>query len=78
MGLATIINMICLVCVPAWGHGAATLAWTLWWIDVVVALATNTYLPFAMYALALIPTFSTNLMLIDPTECTHMKLSFQQ
>lgn len=48
MGLATIINMICFVCVPAWGSWAATLAWTLWWIDVVISLANNMYLPFAM------------------------------
>lgn len=49
MGLATIINMICFVCVPAWGQWAATLAWTLWWIDAVISLANNMYLPFAMY-----------------------------
>ncbi|KAJ5215595.1 C4-dicarboxylate transporter/malic acid transport protein [Penicillium cinerascens] len=48
MGLATIINMICFVCVPAWGSWAATLAWTLWWIDVVISLANNMYLPFAI------------------------------
>jgi len=46
MGLATIINMIVLVCVPAWGPWAATLAWTLWWIDVVLSLGTNLLLPF--------------------------------
>ncbi|KAJ5345878.1 C4-dicarboxylate transporter/malic acid transport protein [Penicillium brevicompactum] len=49
MGLATIINMICFVCVPAWGNWAGTLAWTLWWIDAVISLANNMYLPFAMY-----------------------------
>lgn len=46
MGLATIINMIVFVCVPAWGPWAATLAWTLWWIDVVLSLGTNLLLPF--------------------------------
>jgi tellurite resistance protein TehA-like permease len=46
MGLATIVNMIVFVCVPAWGPGAATLAWVLWWIDVVLAVGTNFYLPF--------------------------------
>lgn len=49
MGLATIINMVCFVCVPAWGQWAAILAWTLWWIDAVISLANNMYLPFAMY-----------------------------
>jgi hypothetical protein len=46
MGLATIINMICKVCVPAWGPWVVTFAWTLWWIDVVLAVGTNLYLPF--------------------------------
>ncbi|KAH7109598.1 sulfite transporter Ssu1 [Dendryphion nanum] len=46
MGLATIINMIVFVCVPAWGSWAAILAWVLWWIDVILALGTNLLLPF--------------------------------
>jgi tellurite resistance protein TehA-like permease len=46
MGLATIINMIVYVCVPAWGHGFLMFAWVLWWIDVVLAIGTNFYLPF--------------------------------
>ena len=46
MGLATIINMIVFVCVPAWGHSFLILAWTLWWIDVALAVGTNFYLPF--------------------------------
>ena len=50
MGLATIINMIVLVCVPSWGNGVAQFAWALWWIDVVLATSTCFYLPFvAMY-----------------------------
>lgn len=46
MGLATIINMLVFVCVPAFGSHFVTLAWTLWWFDVVMALATCMYLPF--------------------------------
>ena len=46
MGLATIINMIVFVCVPAWGQRFAMLAWGLWWVDVVLAISTNFYLPF--------------------------------
>ncbi|KAI1324958.1 sulfite transporter Ssu1 [Xylariaceae sp. FL0255] len=46
--LATIINMIVFVCVPAWGNWAASLAWALWWVDVVLAIATNCYLPFVI------------------------------
>ncbi|KIV79964.1 hypothetical protein PV11_07502 [Exophiala sideris] len=48
MGLATIINMIVFVCVPAWGPWATTLAWTLWWIDVVIAVASCMWLPFVI------------------------------
>lgn len=48
MGLATIINMIVFVCVPAWGGSTWKLAWALWWIDVVAAVASCCYLPFVM------------------------------
>ena len=48
MGLATIIIMIVLVCVPAWGPWAAILAWVLWWIDCAMALSTNMFLPFVI------------------------------
>ncbi|KAL0259313.1 Plasma membrane sulfite pump involved in sulfite metabolism [Diplodia seriata] len=51
MGLATIINMTVFVCVPAWGDGAARLAWGLWWIDAALSLATCMYLPFAIMSL---------------------------
>ena len=49
MGLATIINMICFVCVPVWGGEWWKLAWALWWIDVVLATATCLTMPFIMY-----------------------------
>ena len=48
MALATIINMIVYVCVPAWGSWAVILAWTLWWIDAVIALTVCFYLPFVI------------------------------
>ena len=48
MGLATIINMIVFVCVPAWGGSTWKLAWALWWIDAAVALAICFYMPFVM------------------------------
>ncbi|KAF7899158.1 uncharacterized protein EAF01_008371 [Botrytis porri] len=51
MGLATIINMIVFVCVPAWGGWVVYLAWTLWWIDAVVSVATCFYLPFVIMSL---------------------------
>lgn len=46
MGLATIINMIVFVCVPAWGTWAANMAWGFWWADVVLALASCLLLPW--------------------------------
>jgi len=48
VGLATIINMIVLVCVPAWGHGMVILAWVLWWIDFVIALTICFHMSFLM------------------------------
>ena len=48
MGLATIVNMTVFVCVPAWGSWATTLVWTLWWIDVALAVSTCFYLPFVI------------------------------
>lgn len=46
MGLSTIINMIVFVCVPAFGQWAVTLAWALWWIDVVISVSSCVWLPF--------------------------------
>ena len=48
MGLATIINMVCFVCVPKWGGEWWRVAWALWWIDTAIASATCVYLPFVM------------------------------
>jgi tellurite resistance protein TehA-like permease len=48
VGLATLINMTILVCVPVWGHGMATFAWVLWWIVCVLALITCFHLTFVM------------------------------
>ena len=48
IGLATLINMVVLVCVPAWGSGLAIFAWVLWWIDLVLAAATCFHLTFIM------------------------------
>jgi tellurite resistance protein TehA-like permease len=48
VGMATIINMIVLVCVPAWGQGWATFAWVLWWMDSVMALGTCFHLTYIM------------------------------
>ncbi|KAJ5369392.1 hypothetical protein N7509_014004 [Penicillium cosmopolitanum] len=48
MGLATIVEMVALVCVPAWGPRAATLAWALWWIDSAISVVICYCLPFIM------------------------------
>ncbi|ORY16795.1 voltage-dependent anion channel [Clohesyomyces aquaticus] len=70
IGLGTIINMIVLVCVPAWGQGLAIFAWVLWWIDSVLALVACFHLAWVimsnrraelaeMTALYFIPILST-------------------
>jgi tellurite resistance protein TehA-like permease len=49
MGLGTIVNLIVLVCVPAWGPWAATMAWALWWIDAALAVTICCSVAFLMY-----------------------------
>jgi tellurite resistance protein TehA-like permease len=49
MGLGILVQMIIDVCVPAWGPWAVTLAWTLWWIEVVLSVAICFYLLFQLY-----------------------------
>ncbi|KAJ9485081.1 hypothetical protein VN97_g8275 [Penicillium thymicola] len=46
MGFATIINMICYVCVPVWGDWVVYFAWALWIADVVVSIMTCFGIPF--------------------------------
>lgn len=48
MGLATIVNMFCLVCVPVWDDWAAYFAWGLWIFDAVISVMTALSLPFIM------------------------------
>lgn len=48
MGLATIVNMIVFVCVPAWGLWAARLAWALWWFDAALSIVICVYLPWVI------------------------------
>ncbi|KAL4878306.1 voltage-dependent anion channel [Aspergillus karnatakaensis] len=48
MGLATVINMFCFVCVPAWGEWSRTMAWVLWIIDAVIAVVAALSLPFLL------------------------------
>lgn len=46
MGLATIINMIVLACVPVWGEWTRYFAWGLWIFDAAVAVTISLFLPF--------------------------------
>lgn len=48
VGLATLTNMIVLVCVPAWGQGTAIFAWVLWWIVATLAVTTCFHLTWVM------------------------------
>ena len=56
VGLATIVNMIVFVCVPAWGHNWISLAWALWWIVCVLALAICFHMAFVMFVPLMIST----------------------
>ncbi|KAH7048471.1 voltage-dependent anion channel [Macrophomina phaseolina] len=50
MGLTTVINMFIFVCIEdaGWGKWASNLAWALWWVDVVMAVACSCGLPFLL------------------------------
>ncbi|KAL4989672.1 voltage-dependent anion channel [Aspergillus falconensis] len=48
MGFATIINMFCFVCIPAWGEWAKYAAWAMWIIDAVLSILTCFGIPFIM------------------------------
>lgn len=48
MSLGILVEMIVNVCVPAWGPWAVTLAWTLWWIEIVASVAVCFWLPFTI------------------------------
>lgn len=49
MGLATIINGFLAFGIPLWGDSAIQIAHTLWWIDVVMALACGIMIPYMMF-----------------------------
>ncbi|KAJ0423297.1 voltage-dependent anion channel [Aspergillus carlsbadensis] len=48
MGFATIINMFCLVCVPAWGGESHNVAWAMWIADAIISVVTALSLPFIL------------------------------
>jgi tellurite resistance protein TehA-like permease len=48
MSLGIIAQGIVNICVPAWGFWAATLAWVMWWVEVVASVAICLYIPFNM------------------------------
>lgn len=61
MGLATIINMFCLVCVSRWGDGAAYFIWAVWVFDAVVSVLVAIGIPFLLYwSLPIWVCFSVN------------------
>ncbi|KAE8326354.1 voltage-dependent anion channel [Aspergillus sergii] len=50
MSFATIVNMFCFVCVPAWGEWAKNFAWGMWIFDAVLSVITALSLPFLLMA----------------------------
>jgi tellurite resistance protein TehA-like permease len=50
-GLATIVNVMVPLCVPAWGQGVAVLAWVLWWVNSAGAVFLCFYLTFVVCVL---------------------------
>lgn len=89
VGLATLINMIALVCAPVWGHGMATFAWVLWWMDSLLALTTCLHLTYVMSVSPFCICFrieATFLLLVlvelalltEPTECPIGEVSWRR
>ncbi|RMJ26288.1 transporter [Aspergillus sp. HF37] len=48
MGLATLITMVCFVCVPAWGGWTRNFAWGLWIFDAVLSVIVALGTPFVL------------------------------
>lgn len=48
MGLATLIEMWVLICVPRWGHWAISFAWAMWIVDVIAAASVTLSLSFIL------------------------------
>ncbi|TXT13237.1 hypothetical protein VHUM_00604 [Vanrija humicola] len=49
MGFSTIVNMVCFVCVEAWGEGWAYAAFGLWWLNVILAVLVNFGMIFVLF-----------------------------
>src|SRR5271168_2440458 len=49
MGLATIINGFLVFGVARWGEAAVTIADTLWWLDMAMAVVCGVSIPFLMF-----------------------------
>ena len=49
MVLATIVNATVVIAVPSYGQWATDLAWTLWWIDVVLSVLSTFGVPLLMF-----------------------------
>ncbi|CAK7217207.1 Plasma membrane sulfite pump involved in sulfite metabolism [Sporothrix bragantina] len=47
MALATIVNMMVLVCSP-WGNAFIYFTWALWWLDVILSCACSLIIPFVV------------------------------
>ncbi|UPK90739.1 hypothetical protein LCI18_001674 [Fusarium solani-melongenae] len=46
MGMATLVNMFCFVCVPAWGDAAAYFAFAIWVVDAILSIVIALGVPF--------------------------------
>lgn len=49
MGLTTMINMFCFVCVPAWGEWSRGFIWGIWIFVAAFSVMTALMLPFLLY-----------------------------
>jgi len=71
MGFATLVNMVVFVCVPAWGEEWVYVAWGMWWVDAAVSVAVCVYLPFVLYVLPYLLSYTFLALLFKecPASC---------
>lgn len=49
MGITTMINMFCFVCVPAWGEWSRGFIWAIWIFVAVFSVILALLMPFLLY-----------------------------
>lgn len=63
MGITTMINMFCFVCVPVWGEWSRGFIWGIWIFVAVFSVILALLMPFVLYVLPLDQSSETDRLL---------------